>query len=239
MVAPARLDAPQLRCQRVPIFNSPGIAGRISPEEEFRFAKGKGLRFKRRRRRRHPRRRDHPRQRSRRIRRSVGTHRRPARTSVRNLTCIYSPLGCPPSDGCPCPSSPGIDPLLANGQVSRLVSAFPFVSGASSIAEDCWRTGALEIEIVPQGILAERLRAGGAGLGGVFLPPATGTRFAHGKETRVLDGRDAVFEPALKAHYSPYPRCRRRHLRQRHLPGHRTESWPHHGHGLSRLHSRG
>ena len=125
-----------------------------------------------------------------------------ARTSIRNLTCIYSPLGCPPSDGCPCPSSPGIDPLLTNRQVSRLVSAFPFVTGSSSVIEDCWKSGALEIDIVPQGILAERLRAGGAGLGGVFLPPATGTRFAHGKETRVLDGREAVFEPALKAHFA-------------------------------------
>ncbi len=125
-----------------------------------------------------------------------------ARTSTRGLTCIYSPLGCPPSDGCPCPSSPGIDPLLANGQVSRLVSAFPFVSGASSFAEECWRTGALEIEVVPQGILAERLRAGGAGLGGVFLPPADGTRFANGKETRVLEGRETVFEPALKANFA-------------------------------------
>ena len=125
-----------------------------------------------------------------------------ARTSTRNLTCIYSPLGCPPSDGCPCPSSPGMDPLLANGQVSRLVSAFPFVAGASSVTEDRWRTGALEIEVVPQGILAERLRAGGAGLGGVFLPPAGGTKFANEQEIRVLDGQETVFEPALRAQFA-------------------------------------
>ncbi len=125
-----------------------------------------------------------------------------ARTSTRNLTCIYSPLGCPPSDGCPCPSSPGINPLLTNGQVSRLVSAFPFASGASSITEESWRTGALEIEVVPQGVLAERLRAGGAGLGGVFLPPADGTRFANGKEIRILDGQETVFQPALKAYFA-------------------------------------
>ena len=125
-----------------------------------------------------------------------------AQTSTRNLTCIYSPLGWPPSEGRSRPSPPGIDPLLVNRQVSRLVSAFPFVSGASSTTEECRRTGALEIEVVPQGILAERLRAGGAGLGGIFLPPANGTRFAHGKETRVIDGRETVFEPAIKAGFA-------------------------------------
>ena len=68
--------------------------------------------------------------------------------------------------------------------------------------EDCWQSGALQVEIVPQGILAERPRAGGAGLGGVFLPPASGTRFAFDKETRLIDGREAVFEPALKADFA-------------------------------------
>ena len=125
-----------------------------------------------------------------------------AQTSTTNLTCIYSPLGCPPLAGCPCPSSPGVEPLLTNRQVSRLVSAFPFVTGSSSVIEECWQEGALEIETVPQGILAERLRAGGAGLGGVFLPPASGTRFAHNKEIRVIDGREAVFEPALRADFA-------------------------------------
>lgn len=65
-----------------------------------------------------------------------------------------------------------------------------------------WRSGELEIEVVPQGVLAERLRAGGAGLGGIYLPDTVGTRFAENKEILAFDGRDQVFEPALKADFA-------------------------------------
>ena len=60
----------------------------------------------------------------------------------------------------------------------------------------------MEIEVVPQGVLAERLRAGGAGLGGVFLPTGVGTRFQEGKEVRPFEGADHVFEPALRADFA-------------------------------------
>ena len=57
----------------------------------------------------------------------------------------------------------------------------------------------MELEVVPQGILAERIRAGGAGIGGVFLPTGSKTRFAEGKELRQFDGKEHVLEFALKA----------------------------------------
>ena len=60
----------------------------------------------------------------------------------------------------------------------------------------------MELEVVLQGVLAERLRAGGAGIGGVFLPTGARTRFAEGKEVRQFDGKDHVLELALKADFA-------------------------------------
>ena len=68
--------------------------------------------------------------------------------------------------------------------------------------EDRWSSGELDIEVVPQGVLAERLRAGGAGLGGIFLPTSAGTRFAEGREVRRFGERDHVLEPALHADFA-------------------------------------
>jgi len=65
-----------------------------------------------------------------------------------------------------------------------------------------WESGELELEVVPQGILVERMRAGGAGIGGVFLPTGTGTRFAVGKEQRIFEGKEHVLEFALKADFA-------------------------------------
>ena len=68
--------------------------------------------------------------------------------------------------------------------------------------KELWESGELELDVVPQGVLAERLRAGGAGIGGVFLPTGAGTRFAEGKETRPFDGKEHVLEFALKADFA-------------------------------------
>jgi 3-oxoacid CoA-transferase subunit A len=62
--------------------------------------------------------------------------------------------------------------------------------------------GELEVELVPQGTFAERIRAGGAGIGGFFTPTAYGTLAAEGKETRVIDGRHYVLEPPLTADFA-------------------------------------
>jgi 3-oxoadipate CoA-transferase alpha subunit len=119
------------------------------------------------------------------------------RKPVRDLTCVYSP-GAWPDSG----AASGIDQLVANGQLKKLISALPFDPAKGGIINDAWQTGGLEIQIVPQGTLAERLRAAGAGLGGVFIPTGAGTRFAEGKESRFLGQRDCVLETPLKADFA-------------------------------------
>ncbi|MFQ6027077.1 MAG: 3-oxoacid CoA-transferase subunit A [Dehalococcoidia bacterium] len=99
-------------------------------------------------------------------------------------------------------ASDGVAELITNSQVSKLISPLPFSPGAGGVVEERWRGGLMDIEVVPQGILAERLRAGGAGLGGVFLPDAVGTRYADGKESRTFDGASTVLELPLKADYA-------------------------------------
>ncbi|MCH7737797.1 MAG: 3-oxoacid CoA-transferase subunit A [Chloroflexi bacterium] len=96
----------------------------------------------------------------------------------------------------------GIAELVAGGQVKKMVSPLPFHPETGGPVKDLWQSGKLELEIVPQGVLAERLRAGGAGIGGVFLPTGVGTRFAEGKEVRQFDGKDHVLESALKADFA-------------------------------------
>ena len=95
-----------------------------------------------------------------------------------------------------------IQQLVANGQVGKLISPLPFPPGNGGVIEERWQAGQLEIEVVPQGILVERLRAAGAGIGGVFLPTAVGTRFEQGREKRSFADGEAVLELPLKADYA-------------------------------------
>ncbi len=92
--------------------------------------------------------------------------------------------------------------LVATGRVKKMISPMPFHPVRGGPVKEAWELGKLELEIVPQGVLAERLRAGGAGIGGVFLPSGSGTRFTEGKEVRQYDGREHVLELALKADYA-------------------------------------
>ena len=96
----------------------------------------------------------------------------------------------------------GVADLVANGQVKKMVSPLPFHPEHGGPVKEMWESGKLELEVVLQGVLAERLRAGGAGIGGVFLPTGAGTRFSEGKETRQFDGKDHVLESALKADFA-------------------------------------
>ena len=124
----------------------------------------------------------------------------------KGLTCICQGAW-PYSEG-----GGGIADLIEAGLVARLISPMPFPVGSKGSGcegpgcegsiKKRWESGHLEIEVVPAGILAERLRAGGAGLGGVFLPTGVGTRFAEGREVRSIAGRDHVFYPALKAGFA-------------------------------------
>jgi len=92
--------------------------------------------------------------------------------------------------------------LVGSGQVKKMISPMPFHPVQGGVVKEQWESGELEIEIVSQGVLAERLRAGGAGIGGVFLPSSSGTRFAEGKEVRQYDGCEHVLELALKADFA-------------------------------------
>ncbi|MEI6115218.1 MAG: 3-oxoacid CoA-transferase subunit A [Burkholderiales bacterium] len=92
----------------------------------------------------------------------------------------------------------GIAALLQNGQVSKVICSFPRQAD-SFVFDGLYRAGKLELELVPQGTLAERIRAGGAGVGGFYTRTAVGTPLADGKEVRTIDGVDYVFELPIKA----------------------------------------
>lgn len=91
----------------------------------------------------------------------------------------------------------GLAALLAAGRVRRIICSFPRQSD-SWVFDGLYRAGKIELEVVPQGNLAERIRAGGAGIGGFFTPTGVGTLLAEGKERRTIDGRDYVLELPIK-----------------------------------------
>lgn len=87
----------------------------------------------------------------------------------------------------------GLAALLSAGRVRKVVCSYPRQSD-SYVFDDLYRAGRIELEVVPQGSLAERMRAAGAGIGAFFCPTGVGTPLADGKETRTIDGRDYVLE---------------------------------------------
>ena len=93
----------------------------------------------------------------------------------------------------------GIGVLLRTGQVRKMISTYV---GENKEFERQFLSGELEVELVPQGTFAERIRAGGAGIAGFFTPTGFGTIVADGKETRVIDGTPYVLEAPLKADFA-------------------------------------
>ena len=93
----------------------------------------------------------------------------------------------------------GIGVLLRARQVRKMISTYV---GENKEFERQFLHGELDVELVPQGTFAERIRAGGAGIGGFFTPTAYGTIVADGKETRVIDGKPYVLEPPLTADFA-------------------------------------
>jgi 3-oxoadipate CoA-transferase alpha subunit len=91
----------------------------------------------------------------------------------------------------------GLAALLEAGRVRKVVCSYPRSAG-SVVFEKLWAEGKLELELVPQGTLSERMRAAGAGLAGFYTPAGAGTKLADGKEQREIDGRLYVFEKPLK-----------------------------------------
>jgi len=87
----------------------------------------------------------------------------------------------------------GLAALLKAGRVRKIICSFPRQAD-SQVFDGLYRAGRIELELVPQGNLAERLRAAGAGIGAFFTPTGYGTELAQGKETRILDGRPQVLE---------------------------------------------
>ena len=95
----------------------------------------------------------------------------------------------------------GLAALLKAGRVRKMICSFPRQVD-SQIFDDLYRRGKVELELVPQGNLAARIQAAGAGLGAVFTPTGFGTPLADGKETRESDGRQYVLEYPLKADFA-------------------------------------
>jgi 3-oxoadipate CoA-transferase, alpha subunit len=91
----------------------------------------------------------------------------------------------------------GLAALIRDRRVRKIVCSFPRQSDSWHF-DAAWRAGEIELELVPQGNLAERIRAAGAGVGAFFTPTGFGTALAEGKETRVIDGKGYVLEYPLR-----------------------------------------
>ena len=109
-----------------------------------------------------------------------------ARRGAKRLTCIANTTG-----GAHKPRMPDIGMLVENGQVAKVICAFTAATRASDVLPftKYYEAGEVEAEIVPQGTLAERLRAAGAGIPAFYTPTAVGTELAEGRETREINGR--------------------------------------------------
>lgn len=109
---------------------------------------------------------------------------------VKNLTCISNNAGV---------DDFGIGLMLRNKQVRKMISSYV---GENKLFEEMVLSGELELELTPQGTLAEKLRAGGAGIPAFFTATGFGTKIAEGKETREFKGRQYVLEQSLFADFS-------------------------------------
>ena len=110
-----------------------------------------------------------------------------AETEVRDLTMITNNIGEPGLGG---------GRMLRNGQISKVIGSY-FTSNREAV--EAYQSGQIDIELLPQGSMAEAIRAGGAGLGGFYTPASAGTPLAEGRDIRVIDGKEYVFQPALTA----------------------------------------
>jgi 3-oxoadipate CoA-transferase alpha subunit len=95
----------------------------------------------------------------------------------------------------------GIAALLATGHVRKIICSFPRQTD-SWVFDGLYRDGTIELELVPQGNLAERLRAAGAGIGAFYCPTGVGTPLAEGKEQRTIDGREYLLEYPIKGDFA-------------------------------------
>ncbi|MFZ4409324.1 MAG: CoA transferase subunit A [Paracraurococcus sp.] len=113
---------------------------------------------------------------------------------AKRLTCIGNTTG-----GAHQPRLPDIGMLVENGQVAKVICSFTAATRPTDVLPftKYYEAGEVEAELVPQGTLAERLRAAGAGIPAFYTPTAVGTELAEGRETRVIGGREYLLEYAL------------------------------------------
>lgn len=111
-------------------------------------------------------------------------------TGVKDLTCVSNNAGV---------DDWGLGLLLQTRQIKKMISSYV---GENQTFERQFLSGELEVELCPQGTLAERIRAGGAGIGGFYTPTGVGTRVAEGKEVRVLQGREFVLEMPIRGDFA-------------------------------------
>jgi len=95
----------------------------------------------------------------------------------------------------------GLAALIENKQVKKMICSFPRTAN-SVVFPELYRRGEIELELVPQGTLAERIRAGGAGVPAFYTPTSVNTPLAEGKETRIFNGKPYVMEYGLKADFA-------------------------------------
>jgi 3-oxoacid CoA-transferase A subunit len=128
-----------------------------------------------------------------------------AEQGARDLTLVANTTG-----GAQQPRMPDIGMLVERGQVRKVICAFTAATRASEVLPFTryYEAGEVEAELVPQGTLAERLRAAGAGIPAFYTPTAVGTELAEGRETRVIGGREHLLEYALPVDYA-FLRARR------------------------------
>lgn len=109
-------------------------------------------------------------------------------TGVRDLVCVANNAGT---------GDEGLAGLIRDGRVRKIVCSFPRTTDPHCF-EAAYKAGKIELEVVPQGTLSERMRAGAAGLGGFYVKTAVDTKLARGKETREIDGELYVLEKPIK-----------------------------------------
>jgi 3-oxoacid CoA-transferase subunit A len=112
------------------------------------------------------------------------------RKGVKDLTLVSNNCGT---------TDLGLGVLLQARQIRKIVASYV---GENKEFERQYLAGELEVDLVPQGTLAERIRAGGAGIGGFYTPTGVGTKVADGKETRVIDGREYLLELPIRADFA-------------------------------------
>jgi len=95
----------------------------------------------------------------------------------------------------------GLAALIENGQVAKMICSYPRTAN-SLVFPELYRSGKIELELVPQGTLAERIRSGGAGVPAFYTKTSVGTPLAEGKELRVFEGDEYVMEHAIKADFA-------------------------------------